>query len=117
MNGIKKHAIQGLTAYYLKKGRNWWVESAGGKAKFNSIEDMVAQYPILLDIEPIKNSVERREFSNKTKDRVQLAEHTADHIEERITECYYCAGHGTAGVLPCPNCDGSGKIRVTAVLS
>jgi len=74
MTTVKKHFINGLTAYYLKRGRNWWVESAGGKESFDSIEAMVQKHPLLLDIEAISLSVERRAFSRSgDKSEVVLA--------------------------------------------
>ena len=65
MPTVKKHSIHGLTAYYLKKGRNWWVETEGDKKCFKSIEDMVDAYLELLEIEAIKTTFERRKLSRE----------------------------------------------------
>jgi RecJ-like exonuclease len=118
MTEVKKHFIDGLTAYYLKKGRNWWVESGENKESFDSIEAMVEKYPSFLDIEPIKLSVDRRAFSRTgDKPEVKLASLPKESIIEKKVECYYCNGTGIAGVLPCSNCNGTGSVNVTAKLS
>lgn len=117
MTTVKKHFINGLTSYYLKKGRNWWVESAEGKKSFDSIEAMVEKHPVLLDIEAIRLSIERRAYSRSgDKSEVVLANLPEEKILEKKIKCYYCHGTGIAGALPCSNCDGTGTVRVTAKL-
>ena len=118
MSKVKKHIISGLTVYYLKKGRNWWVESSGGKDSFNSIEAMVEKHPVLLDIEAIKNSVDRRRLSREgDPTKVEPMPFTEEKLIESVSDCYYCNGSGIAGALPCSNCDGTGTVKVTAKLS
>jgi len=118
MKEVKKHVIDGLTTYYLKKGRNWWVESEANKESFNSIEEMVEKHPLLLDIEAIRSSVERRAFSRSgDKSEVVLASLPDEDIIEKKVKCYYCNGTGLAGALPCSNCTGTGQVTVHAKLS
>ncbi len=118
MREVKKHVIDGLTAYYLKRGRNWWVESAAEKESFDSIEAMVEKHPVLLDIEAIRLSVERRAFSRTAdKPEVVLASLPEENIIEKKVKCYYCNGTGLAGALPCSNCNGTGQVTVHAKLS
>ena len=118
MPTVKKHSTHGLTAYYLKKGRNWWVETQGDKKCFKSIEDMVDAYLELLEIEAIKTTFERRKFSREFNvGKVEIASITEDKYIESETECYYCNGTGMAGGLPCSNCNGTGIVKVFAKLT
>ncbi len=115
---VKKHHVSDLTAYFLKKGRKWWVESEVNKECFNSIEEMVAKHPVLLEIEAIKNSVDRRRLSREGDPvKVELVPFTEEKLIESEIDCYYCNGSGIAGALPCSNCDGTGTVKVTAKLS
>jgi len=113
MDNVKKHSVEGLTAYYLKKGRNWWVETEGKKIRFSSIEDMTDEFPQLLKVEALQASVTRRKIGHGKPVEIIHAE-TA--VLTKDVKCYYCSGSGIAGVLPCSNCDGSGKVTVTAEL-
>lgn len=114
MTQPKTHHISGLTAYYTKKGRLWWVEKEGGQETFKSIEDMVEKYPDLLNVEPIKMSVERRALARTkvTPVTLQEAEKSPDILTKTVT-CYYCSGNGEVAFMPCPNCGGSGKIHIS----
>ncbi len=114
MSTIKKHVIGGLTAYYLKQGRNWWVESEHGKERFKSIEEMVERYPVLMEVEAIKKSIDRRQFFTTEGKPASTPE---DQLITSETKCYYCEGTGVAGALPCPNCNGEGLVRVSSRLS
>jgi len=114
MTQPKTHHVGSLTAYYTKKGRIWWVEKGDETETFKSIEEMVEKYPQLLEIEPIKMSVERRALARTKTTPVTLAEaeKSADILTKTVT-CYYCSGNGVVAFMPCPNCGGTGKIYLT----
>ncbi len=79
---------------------------------------MVEKHPVLLDLEAISLSVERRVFSRNgdKKDVVPTSLPQEDIIEKKV-KCYYCNGNGLAGGLPCSNCSGTGQVTVHAKLS
>ncbi len=114
MTQPKTHHIGALTAYYTKKGRIWWVEQGDKRETFKSIEEMVEKYPLLLEVEPIKMSVERRAMARTktTPVTLQEAENSADILTKTVT-CYYCAGSGVVAFMPCTNCGGTGKIHLS----
>lgn len=114
MTEPKTHHLGNLKAYYTKKGRTWCVEEDGKLTKFKSIEAMVETYPDLLKVEPIQMSVDRRALArtNTTPVTLQEAARNADVLSKIVT-CYYCAGNGTVAFMPCPNCGGVGKIKVS----
>ena len=111
---MKKHHIENLTAYYTKKGRLWWVEQSEKKETFKSIEDMVSKYPILLKVEDIAKSVERRALArNNDKEVVLNSDSSRIKIHTKTVDCYYCSGTGKVAFMPCPNCKGAGKIEIS----
>ncbi len=111
---LKKHHVGDLTAYYTRQGRLWWVEQGGAKETFTCIEDMVSKYPLLLEVEEIAKSVERRALSRDTTKEVTLnTNSTGPKVHTKVVECYYCNGSGEVAFMPCPNCGGVGKVEVS----
>ena len=112
MREPKIHEHEGLRAYYLKKGRTWCVEKGDKTEKFKSVESMVERFPELLDVEPIKMTVERRELARGKDKPVVNLDSGDDDIIKKVVTCYYCGGSGIVAYMPCPNCNGTGKITI-----
>ena len=72
---------------------------------------MVEKYPKLLEVEAIAQSVRRRELARRPKEPVKL-DVSQPEVLYKTVQCYYCNGTGVVAYLPCPNCDGSGIIKV-----
>lgn len=113
MKPPKVHHHKKLKAYYTKRGRIWHVEAGTQTHQFKSIEAMVESFPGLLEVEAIKNSVERRALS-KPPVQIKRQSNENENTLSKTTECYYCSGVGEviAGIA-CPNCGGKGTIKVT----
>ena len=115
---MKIHVLRDLTAYYLKKGRQWVVKVKGKENCFESFERMVEAYPELLELPVMQVAKERRgreKFKPVRIDRSENApQRPVDARTEKIVSCYYCSGNGELflGVV-CPNCHGKREILVT----
>lgn len=114
MEKVVKHNYEGLTTYYTKKGRKWWVESQQGKRSFSSIEAMVKEYPALKSIPAIEHNLTRR-AAEKADYEERVVRKPSYEVVKKKVDCYYCEGTGKAYGLPCTNCDGQGFVELTAM--
>lgn len=118
----RKHKI-----YYSHLGRKWVVVhlSNNKTEEFSSILKVVAAFPFLLGLEPIKlahmRALEKIEQQLKNENSKKMSPRPSvprpsvkTKNEEQVVNCYYCDGSGISAFLKCPNCNGKGIIIVTS---
>ncbi|OEK06950.1 hypothetical protein [Roseivirga misakiensis] len=118
MAAIKIHYFKGLKAYYARFGRKWVVEENGQRTSFNSFEDMISEYPILMEL-PVMQVAALRRMRGKYKPAMKRKGKPPINVRitvvrEKLVTCYYCSGKGEVfDGFVCPNCNGKKQFLVT----
>jgi len=109
----KKHEIDDMVAHYTRNGRKWCLEKSGKMSLFDTIEDLVFEFPKLRELSSIRLTLQRRASQREEYKAAPRKLPTEDNIIVKFEECYYCGGSGTAGFMPCDNCGGKGTVKLT----
>uniref|UniRef100_UPI0040480509 hypothetical protein n=1 Tax=Roseivirga sp. TaxID=1964215 RepID=UPI0040480509 len=126
----KIHSINHLEAEYLEFGRKWMVRNLKDNSKiiYSNILELVKAHPEFMELPymmiNVANAKERKRLKliKITQENAKLETNEALPRPSKITRgrdfvivsCYYCDGSGKSAYMKCPNCNGTGEIRVTA---
>ncbi|PIQ48025.1 MAG: hypothetical protein COW03_12490 [Cytophagales bacterium CG12_big_fil_rev_8_21_14_0_65_40_12] len=126
----KIHSINHLEAEYLEFGRKWMVRNLKNNSKsiYDNILELVKAHPEFMELPSmminLANAKERKRLKLiKIKQANTKLETNETPIQPNkitrgrdfmIVSCYYCDGSGKSAYVKCPNCNGTGEIKVTA---
>lgn len=112
----KTHKIDNLEARYIISKRKWSLKEGNKEMYFNNVIEMVKAYPKLEEIKYITYLLRAKKYEKESSTKAwQPQLKLPGEILEKEVDCYYCSGRGKDDFgIKCKNCNGSGKIILTA---